>query len=195
VIPLHSHAVTQAADDQMLGGEHAIVLVALLYLPVAVTGLLLALEAGGRAGYPQAVRLRNAYLTSRPTVRMAAFGMAVSATIHLSLAPSHWSEDHVRAVLFALDGVTLGVVAVCAVMTRFRGWRTLASALLGIEVLAYAGYVVAGAEQLDVVGVATKLVEVSGIGLVLVGSAHRLGFGGEALRNLASPRAHGGFLR
>jgi hypothetical protein len=187
--------VTQGAGNQMPGGEHAIALVALLYLPVAVTGLLLALEAGARAGFPQAVRLRNAYLTSRPTVRMAAFGMAVSATIHLSLAPSHWSEDHVRAVLFALDGVALGAVVIWAVVLRFPGWRAAASALLGIEILAYAGYVVAGVEQLDAVGIATKLLEVSVIGLVLVGSAHRLGFGGGALRNLASPRPNGGFLR
>jgi hypothetical protein len=42
---------------------------------------------------------------------------------------------------------------------------------------------------------ATNLVEASVISLVLVGSSHRLAFGGSALRNLASPRAYGGFLR
>ncbi len=39
------------------------------------------------------------------------------------------------------------------------------------------------------------LVEASVICLVLVGSSHRFPFGESALRNLASPRAHGGFLR
>jgi hypothetical protein len=195
VTPLHSRVLTEVAGNQMQGGEHAIALVALLYLPVAVTGLLLALEAGASAGFPQAVRLRNAYLSSPPTVRMAAFGMAVSATVHLALAPSHWAEDHVRAVLFTLDGVALAAVAVWALTLRFPGWRAAAAALLGTGILAYAGYVVAGVEQLDAVGVATKLVEASVICLVLVGSSHRFAFGENALRNLASPRAHGGFLR
>jgi len=179
----------------MSGGEHAIALVALLYLPIAVTALLLALEVATRAGFSQAVALRNAYVTSPPTFRMAALGMAVSATVHLSLAPSHWAEDHVRAVLFTLDGVALGAIAVCALMLRFPGWRAAASALLGTEILAYAGYVVAGLEQLDAVGIATKLVEASVICLVLVGSSHRLAARGSRLGSLASPRAHGGFLR
>jgi hypothetical protein len=79
VTPLHSRVLTEVAGNQMQGGEHAIALVALLYLPVAVTGL--------------------------------------------------------------------------------------------------------------------PLVEASVICLVLVGSSHRFPFGESALRNLASPRAHGGFLR
>jgi hypothetical protein len=71
-----------------------------------------------------------------------------------------------------------------------------ASEAMRTEILAYAGYVVAGVEQPDAVGIATKLVEASVICLVLVGcSSHRLAAGGSALRNLASPRAHGGFLR
>jgi hypothetical protein len=195
VIQLHAHSIAPGMDNQISGGDHAVALMALLYLPVVITALLLALEAGARAGLPPAVKMRRAYLTSGPTVRLAALGMVMSATIHLGLAPSHWAEDHVRAVLFALDGVALGGVAISALMLRLPAWRAAAVALLSAELFAYLGYVVAGVEQLDAVGIATKLVALAVIGLVLVGSTHHVGSGGSWLRQLASLKANGGFLR
>lgn len=48
-------------DNQVSGGEHAVALMALLYLPVVITALLLALEAGARARLPPAVRMRRTY--------------------------------------------------------------------------------------------------------------------------------------
>jgi hypothetical protein len=178
----------------MTGGDHEIALVALLYLPIGITGALLALEAGARNDVPAAARLRSAFLDSSPGVRTAAFGMLVSATIHIALALSHWSEDHIRAVLFTLDGVALIAVAVVAVVLRFPAWRATAVVLLSTGAVAYAGYVVAGAEHLDAVGIATKLVELAVIGVVLVGSTHQVGSGGNWLRELVSVRS-GGLLR
>jgi hypothetical protein len=194
VIHPHAQSIASGMDAQMAAGDHGIAIVALLYLPVAITGVLLALEAGARAGIPAAVGLRRAFLDSSPDVRMAAFGMVVSATIHIALAPSHWSEDHVRAVLFALDGVALTAVAVAALLLRFPAWRAAGVLLLSAEIVAYAGYVVAGVEQLDAVGIATKLVELAVIGVVLVGSTHHVGSSGNRLRELVSVRS-GGLLR
>jgi len=54
---------------------------------------------------------------------------------------------------------------------------------------------VAGVEQLDAVGIATKLVELVVIGLVLVGSTHHVGSRGRWLRELVSHKANGGLLR
>jgi hypothetical protein len=195
VIQLHVHSVAPALDSQMPGGDHAGSIVALLYLPIVVMGLLLALEAGARAGIRAAMRLRSAFIDSSSSVRMAAFGMSISATIHLALAPSHWAEDHVRAVLFALDGIALTAIAISALLLRRSAWHVAAVALLSADVVAYFGYVVAGVEQLDAVGIATKLVELVVIGLVLVGSTHHVGSRGSWLRELVSHKANGGLLR
>jgi hypothetical protein len=181
--------------NQMSGGDHAVALIALLYLPVVITGVLLALEAGASAGVAAAVRVRAAFMNSGPTVRLAALGMGISATIHLALAPSHWAEDDVRATLFVLDGVALTAVAISAFVVRLPVWRAAAMALLSAEVFAYAGYVVAGAERLDAVGIATKLVELAVIGLVLVGSTHHIGSGSSWFRQVASLKGNGGLLR
>lgn len=147
VTQLHAHSISPGMDNLISGGEHAVALMAPLYLPVVITALLPALEAGARAGLPPAIRMRRAYLNSGPTVRPAARGMVMSATIHLGLAPSHWAEDHVRAVLFALDGVALSGVAISALMVRLPAWRAAAVALLSAEIFAYLGDVVAGVEQ------------------------------------------------
>lgn len=171
-------------------GDHGAALVALLYLPVVVTGLLLALEAGGRAHVPAADSLRRALVESPRTVRMAVLGMAISATVHLALAPSHWDEDRVRAALFALDGAALIVVAAASLVRPV--WRAAAVALSGVGIVAYAGYVAAGAEPLDSVGLATKAVEVAVIFLVLAGTARQVRFPADRLRELTSPRANGG---
>ena len=194
MIQIHVHSVAPALDSQMPGGDHAGSIVALLYLPIVVMGLLLALEGGAR-GVPAAMRLRSAFMDSSSSVRMAAFGMSISATIHLALAPSHWAEDHVRAVLFALDGIALTAIAISALLLRRSAWHVAAGALLSADVVAYFGYVVAGVEQLDAVGIATKLVELVVIGLVLVGSTHHVGSRGSWLRELVSHKANGGLLR
>jgi len=160
VIQLHVHSVAPALDSQMPGGDHTGSIVALLYLPIVVMGLLLALEAGARAGVPAAMRLRSAFIDSSSSVRMAAFGMSISA-----------------------------------LLLRRSAWHVAAVALLSADVVAYFGYVMAGVEQLDAVGIATKFVELVVIGLVLVGSTHHVGSRGSWLRELVSHKANGGLLR
>jgi hypothetical protein len=186
MMEMHTHVIAGGMDSRMSGGDHAVALLALLYLPVVIMAVLVALEIGARAGLVAAADLRRAYLNSAPTVRLAALGMVISATIHLALAPSHWAEDHVRSVLFVLDGIGLGGVAITALTLRLPAWRVAAVGLLGAQICAYLGYVAAGVERPDAIGIATKLVELAAIGLVLAGSSHRVGSEGSWLRQLAS---------
>jgi peptidoglycan/LPS O-acetylase OafA/YrhL len=179
----------------MSGGEHTVALIALLYLPVAITALMMVLETGAKAGVPAAVRLRRVYMNSSPTARLAAVGMLVSAIIHLALVPSHWTEDPLRAVLFLLDGVALSAVAVAAVMLGIQAWRPAALVLLSAGIVSYACYVLAGVEEPDSVGVTAKLVELAVIGLVLVGSSRHVGSGGSRFRSRLLPKAIGGLFR
>jgi hypothetical protein len=179
----------------MSGGEHTVALGALLYLSVAITALMMVLESGARAGVPAAVRLRRVYMNSSAPARLAAVGMLVSATIHLALAPSHWSEDPLRAVLFSFDGAALSGVAVAAVMLGLQAWRPAAVVLLSAGIVSYAWYVVAGVEEPDSIGITTKLVELAVIALVLVGTSCHVGSGGSRLRSRLLPKANGGLFR
>lgn len=149
-------------------GEHGAALLALLYLPVAVMALLTLVEGAARAGWTPALDLRHAYLETPPAVRLAVLGMVVSAVVHLALVPQHLSEDPLLGVLFVLDGAGLLVVSAWSLTRPVPGWRVAGIALLAAGVVAYLGYVAAGAETADAVGVATKAIEAAAIGLLAV---------------------------
>ena len=151
-----------------MGGEHAAALVVLLYVPVVVVALLLALEMGARAGFGPAAWLRGAFLATPPAVQLAALGMVISAAVHLALVPVHLVEEPVLGILFALDGAALLIVTVWSLTRTVPGWRPAAAVLLLVGVLAYLGYLAAGAETADAVGVATKLVELAAAGLIVL---------------------------
>ena len=150
------------------GGDHAGALLVLPLVPVVIFALLLAVEVGARARFAPAIWIRRAHLTISPAVLIAALGMAISAAVHLALAPAHLSEDPVLGALFALDGVALLVVAAWSVARPFPGWRAAGVALLVGGILTYAGYVASGAESADAVGIATKLVELAAIALLVL---------------------------
>lgn len=169
--------------DQAMGGEHAAALVVLLYVPVVVVALLLALELGARAHLRAAVRLRRAFLATPPAVQLAALGMTITAAVHLALVPGHLAEEPVLGVLFALDGAALLVAIVWSLTRPLPGWRQTSAALLLAGVLAYVGYVATGAETADTVGIATKLVELTSAGLILT-----------RRRSGRRPRARGGYM-
>jgi hypothetical protein len=152
--------------DHAMGREHAAALAALPYVPVVVLTLLLTLELGARAGFSPALWLRRAFLATPPAIQLAALGMIISAAVHLALVPSHLSEEPMLGVLFALDGAALLIAAFLSLTRLLPGWRPAAVTLLFAGVLAYIGYVAAGAETADAVGVATKLVELITAGLI-----------------------------
>jgi hypothetical protein len=174
------------------GHQHYIALLSLLYLPVAVLLLLVALDTAARAGSSAALQLRSAYLGTTPDVLLASLGMLVSATVHLVLAVTHLSEAPALACLFALDGVALVAAVLWALVRPFGGWRPAGVSLLSAGVLAYAVSVAVGQETLDPVGVATKVVELAAIGLLVIPS--RLAAGRWSKPLIPHKRA-GGLIR
>src|SRR6266851_5674644 len=130
--------------------EHAIGIVGgLLALPIALI----------------APRLHPRWRSVPGTVRAAAVLMAVSGGVHLALIPRHLATEPVTSVLFLLND--LAFIALAATFT-WRYWRLASAGLLISTVLAYLVYVGIGLEGPDQVGLATKLVEVTALGLALV---------------------------
>jgi hypothetical protein len=90
-------------------------------------------------------------------MRVALLLVTVSAAVHLSLVSSHLPQP-ATAGLFMLDGLAELAVCVLACLGTPR-WRRLGAALMAANLLAYAGFVLAGLETPDGVGLVTKLVE------------------------------------
>ncbi len=151
-----------------MSGDHAIALMGVLFLPVAVIPVLLGLQMlAGRS--PVAATLWSRIEGAGPMTRLGALLLLATADIHLTLVPVHLAEQPITGVLFLLDGIVLTVVALAAFATP--RWRAPAVALLIANVLAYALYLGAGWEGADVVGIGTKLVELAGI-IVVMHSYH-----------------------
>jgi hypothetical protein len=147
-----------------MSGDHAIAPMGVLFLPIAVIPVLLALQLlAGRSVVAGAFWSRIAQ--AGPMTRLASLLLLATADIHLTLVPVHLVEQPITGVLFLLDGIALTVVALAAFATP--RWRAAALVLLIANILAYALYLGAGWESADVVGVATKLVELAGIVVVI----------------------------
>src|SRR6266852_965463 len=99
------------------------------------------------------------------TVQAAAVLMAVSGGVHLALIPHHLATQPLTSALFLVNGLMF--IALSASFT-WRHWRLASAALLITTVLGYLVYVGIGFEGPDQVGLATKLVEVTALGLALV---------------------------
>ncbi len=129
--------------------DHAIGLYAgLLALPLALLALHLRSAARGVPG----------------TVLGASVLMAIAGAIHLGLIWTHRDET-VTAVLFLLNGVSY--LALSQLFT-WRWWRPASVALITATLLGYLGYIVLNFDTPDQVAVATKLLELTMLGLVLV---------------------------
>ena len=168
----HLGRILQAGAGPIHAGHDEPALVALTFLPVAILAVLTSVETGARAGLAAAVRLRGAYLGSPAAARLAALGLAISASIHLAIALAEPHAGTLLAVLLALDGTALLAVACSAAALPVPGWRVAGALLLSAGLIAYAVAVSDGLEELDVVGVATKLVELATLG-TLVAAARR----------------------
>ncbi len=130
--------------------EHAIGLVAgLVAIPVAL--LLLPRQ--------------KAWRDATATVKGAAVLMMATAAVHLALVGHHTQGEPLTAALFVVNGI---LFIALAFSVGWRHWRLASSAMLVATILGYVVYVVAGLEGPDQVGLATKLVELTALGLVLV---------------------------
>ena len=133
-----------------VSASHAIGLVGgLIALPLAIFGL----------------RFHPRWRSVPGTVQAAAVLMAITGGVHLALIQHHLATQPLTSALFLFNGVAFVGLAVSF---TWRWWRLASSALLIATVLGYLLYVGVGLEGPDQVGIATKLVEVTALGLVLV---------------------------
>ena len=123
-----------------------------------------------------ALRFHPGWRLAPGTVRAAAVLMAVSGGVHLALIQHHLATQPLTSVLFLLNG--LAFIALAATFT-WRWWRLASAGLLITTVFAYLVYVAVGFEGPDQVGIATKLVEVTALGLALVPLRTEVGKGGH----------------
>lgn len=130
--------------------SHAIGLIAgLIALPVAIL----------------LIRLSRVHRRAAATVQIACVLMVVTGVVHLALIPHHLVSDPLTSVLFFGNGVLFIELALAV---RWRWWRVASASLLVVTILAYLFYVDARLEGPDQVGLTTKLVELTALGMVLV---------------------------
>ena len=130
--------------------EHAIGLIAgLVALPVAL--LLL--------------RRQRGWEEATGTAQGAAVLMAVTGAVHLALIGHHLRTEPVTSLLFLVNAALFFGLAL---NMRWRHWRLASCLLLVATIAGYLVYVVGGLEGPDQVGLATKLIELTALGLVLV---------------------------
>jgi hypothetical protein len=134
----------------------AIALLLFLFVFVRV----LAFLAGRRVAW--AVGFVQAYTAAPAVTKVAAALMLLSGGIHLALVPGHAG---VTGVLFVIDGLGFIVFGIAAFITTW--WRRPAAVWLVATLLAYIGWVIAGWETPDQVGIACKLIELVALGLVM----------------------------
>jgi len=111
------------------------------------------------------LRLHPRWRSVPGTVRAAAVLMVVTAGVHLALIPHHLAHEPLTSFLFLING--LAFIAL-AVSFTWRHWRMASAGLLIATVVGYLIYVGVGLEGPDQVGVATKLIEMTALGLALV---------------------------
>jgi hypothetical protein len=123
---------------------------------------------GGLLALPIAVFVvrRSRWHRDAPaTVQIAAVLMAVSGAVHLALIPHHLASSPVTSALFFFNGAAfLGLAALVA----WRWWRTVSAVLIVLTILGYVVYIGAQLETADQVGIATKLVELTALGMILI---------------------------
>jgi hypothetical protein len=123
---------------------------------------------GGLVALPIAVLAmrRSTWHRHAPaTVQIAAVLMAVSGAVHLALIPHHLASSPLTSALFFFNGLAfLGL----AVVVSWRWWRVASALLIVLTVLGYVVYIGAQLETPDQVGIATKLVELTALGMILI---------------------------
>lgn len=154
--PIHaSHVPSHGPAWLGTSPEHGAAIIALLFLPVALVAALVLLSALAPHFGPAATVVSQMSRASNAT-NIAVLLMLASAEIHLVLVPAHVGEP-LRATLFALDGAAFIAVSLMA----YSGvpWRAAAAVLTLATLGAYGVYLARGLEDIDLVGVITKLIE------------------------------------
>ena len=146
-----------------IADEHAIAIGALLVLPLVLVMAVALVQA--LAGHSRLLaRLSDGIASTSPAGLLAVLLMLVAAAIHLVLIPGHLEEDPIRAALFAVNGVAF-ITASIALLATGR-WLRAAAALGLLTIATYAFYVVTGREDMDLIGLFTKAVEVGAVAIL-----------------------------
>jgi hypothetical protein len=152
--------------------DHTAALLAPLFVPIIIWSALRLAGTTAAAGWGLARRFQLGYRASTGSLRLVAILLLLSGTIHLLLIPAHLAESPDTALLFALNGLAFG--ALSAAVFYWGHWRSAADLLLAATLLAYVVYLATGQEDIDLVGIATYLIELVTLGLVwLPGTPHR----------------------
>lgn len=112
-----------------------------------------------------ALRYQRGWRSAGGTRQAAAVLMVVTGAVHLGLIGHHLRTQPITSVLFLLNGL---MFIALALNVRWRQWRMASSLLLVTTIVGYLAYVAIGFEGPDQVGLATKLIELTALGLVLV---------------------------
>lgn len=152
--------------------EHSGGLEALLFLPVVVLAFLMLAGAAANRGDALAARFVAGFEAASAATKLAALLMLVSASVHLGLVPAHWIDQPATAALFVLDAVILSGLSL--LLLGGRRWVGLAAiAVLLVGVASYGGYLFAGLDSPDPIGLITKLVELGAVGLLAASASTR----------------------
>ena len=149
-------------------------LTGLAWLPVVAAAALALLYATHRWGLRPASRAWAAITAASPRVHALVAAILVTSAVHLALTPAHLDEAPVLGVLFALSAAA-GAAVCAALYVRLPGASLAASALLVSLVAGYAITRLVGFEEWDALGLATKAVELAGLGLVVPSALRELG--------------------
>jgi hypothetical protein len=111
-----------------------------------------------------AIRLRPARRSVPGTVLAASVLLAMSGATHLALISTHVTEPF-TSWLFLANGA--GYIALSFAFT-WRWWRLASASLLIATLVGYVVWIAIGLDSPDQVALATKLIELTALGLVLV---------------------------
>lgn len=171
--------------------EHSIALLGLLFLPVLLVSLAVAIDLLA-SRFALVAHLKERVSAASTSTHLAVLLMLVTAEIHLVLVPVHL-HDPVRAGLFLLDGGAF--IGVCALAYTSVPWRAMAAMLSVATIGAYFFYLAAGFEDPDLVGVVSKVVEAGALITVAISAiaAHRDAGGDPGTTpGRKQPRSHPG---
>ena len=158
----------EAATSGILQGidpDHMPALVVLLGLPLLIW-LFFKAARSLATGFGPASRFVGSYERASLLDRTAALLLLAAGSIHLALVPTHFHEQRGAASLFAIDGALLLVLS--AAVFVWHNWRPAAAVLLAFSILAYLPFLISGREEPDQFGIATKVIELTALGLVLM---------------------------